>query len=39
VVFYNSIDELKKKGVDAPFCFIIPSELHFLEKEGLDRFE
>ena len=38
VVFYGSIDELKKKEIDAPFCFIIPSELHFLEKEGLGRF-
>src|SRR4030042_818421 len=26
-------------SIKAPFCFIIPSELHFLEKEGLERFE
>ena len=38
-IFYNSFDELKEKEIDAPFCFIIPSnELHFLEKDGLRRF-
>lgn len=39
VVFYGSVNELKEKEIDAPFCFIIPSELHFLEKEGLSRFK
>ncbi len=41
VVFYNTIDEIKQKELDiqAPFCFILPSELHFLEEEGLDRFK
>jgi diphthine synthase len=40
-VFYDSIDNLKEIGeeVKAPFCFIIPSELHFLEKDGLQRFK
>jgi len=39
-VYYDSVDELKEKDVKAPFCFVIPSdELHFLEKEGLERFE
>jgi diphthine synthase len=36
-IYYNSIDELKKiKNVSLPFCIIIPSELHFLEKEFLE---
>jgi len=40
VIFYGNISELKDKelGIQAPFCFIIPSELHFLEEEGLKRF-
>ncbi len=38
VIFYGSVDELKEKEINAPFCFIIPSELHFLEKEGLKMF-
>jgi len=37
-IVYEKIDELKGKEVDSPFCFIIPGELHFLEKEGLGRF-
>ena len=39
-VFYESISGLKEKELDvqAPFCFIIPGEMHFLEKEGLGRF-
>ena len=40
VIFYGTINELKDKelAIQAPFCFIIPSELHFLEEEGLKRF-
>lgn len=39
-IFYDNINKLKKQKnkIQAPFCFIIPSELHFLEKEGLERF-
>ena len=43
-IYYDSIDNLKEKIEDkeieikAPFCFVIPSELHFLEKEGIERF-
>jgi len=29
-VFYATTEILRKKDVKAPFCFIIPSELHFL---------
>ena len=39
-IFYGSIDDLKELKIEKPFCFIIPSdELHFLEKEGVERFE
>jgi diphthine synthase len=37
-IFYDSIDELSKKNIKMPFCLIIPSELHFLEKEALNSF-
>ncbi len=39
--FYNSIDKLKEMNeeIKAPFCFIIPGEMHFLEEEGLGRFK
>lgn len=43
-IYYDSIDNLREKIEDkeieikAPFCFVIPSELHFLEKEGIERF-
>jgi len=39
-ILYGKIKELKKQKaqIQAPFCFIIPSELHFLEKEALERF-
>lgn len=38
-IIYGSIDRLKKaKGIKAPYCFIIPGEMHFMEKESLERF-
>jgi len=37
-IYYGSVDELREKEIKSPFCFIIPSELHFLEKEGIERF-
>jgi diphthine synthase len=37
-IFYGKINDLSEKEVNAPFCFIIPSELHFMEKEGIERF-
>ena len=37
-IFYGTIEYLREKSFDMPFCFIIPSELHFLEKEMLERF-
>jgi len=38
-IIYDDFQEIKKirEGV-LPYCFIIPSELHFMEKEVLERF-
>ncbi|OGJ12946.1 diphthine synthase [Candidatus Pacearchaeota archaeon RBG_19FT_COMBO_34_9] len=38
-IFYGSLDELKNKEIEAPFCFIIPSKLHFMESEVLENFK
>lgn len=38
-ILYGEIDKLKKaQGIENPFCLIIPSELHFTEKEFLENF-
>ena len=39
-VLYDNPDNLKKKSktIVNPFCIIIPSELHFIEKESLESF-
>lgn len=34
-IFYDSLENLKEKDVKMPFCLILPSEMHFLEKEAL----
>jgi diphthine synthase len=34
-IIYGSLDKLKKEKVKNPFCFIIPSKLHFTEEEFL----
>lgn len=37
--YFNTIQNLKKiKKIEKPFCFIIPSEMHFLEEELLELF-
>ncbi len=36
-IFYGKIENLKSKKAKAPFCFIIPAEMHFMEKEALER--
>lgn len=36
-ILYDSLDNLKEEKTDNPFCIIIPSELHFLEKETLEK--
>jgi len=39
-IFYRTIPELKEfTGVRKPYCIIIPSNLHFIEKEILEGFE
>ena len=38
-IAYGKINELRQKDFDLPVCFIIPSELHFLEQEILEGFE
>ncbi|MEK6760857.1 MAG: diphthine synthase [Nanoarchaeota archaeon] len=38
-IFFGEISKLKKaRGIENPFCLIIPSELHFTEKEVLEKF-
>lgn len=36
-IFYDTLENLGKQKVKSPFCFIIPSELHFLEQEFLEN--
>jgi len=38
--YYGGIKNLKKKikNIISPYCFIIPGEMHFLEKESIERF-
>ena len=38
-ILYGQIKNLKDEDVRAPFCFIIPGKLHFLEKEMLEGFQ
>jgi diphthine synthase len=39
-IFYGTIEQLKKlRGVPKPFCFVIPEDMHFIEKEAVERFE
>lgn len=37
-IFYGNIEKLKSKKIDSPYCFIIPSKLHFIEKESLEKY-
>ncbi len=37
-IYYGTTEYLREKDFEKPFCFIVPSEMHFLEKEGLERF-
>jgi len=38
-ILYSKIKNLKKAKIKNPFCFILPSNLHFLEKDGIERFK
>jgi diphthine synthase len=35
--FYDKLENLKKKEIEIPFCIIIPSNLHYLEEEALEK--
>jgi len=37
-IYYGPMNLLREIKVTPPFCIIIPSELHFMEKEVLDSF-
>lgn len=37
-IYYNNISKLKTLDIKSPFCFIIPSKLHFMEEEILESF-
>ena len=36
--YYDTISKLKKKKVKAPFCFVIPGKMHFLEEEVVGKY-
>jgi len=36
-IFYDNLENLKKKKPINPFCIIIPEELHFMEKDFLEQ--
>jgi len=38
-IIYGNAEKLAKQKIEKPFCFIIPSELHFLESEFLENFK
>jgi len=35
-IFYNTLENLKKKTIKMPFCIIIPSTLHHVEQEAIE---
>jgi len=38
-IIYDSIENLRElKNIKKPYCLIIPSKLHFVEKEVLEDF-
>ncbi len=37
-ILYGGFKNLKDEDIRAPFCFVIPGKLHFLEKEMLESF-
>ena len=38
-IFYDTIENFKDKKINSPFCFIIPSKLHFIEREVLENYK
>jgi diphthine synthase len=39
VIIYDNFEDIKKKKIKHPFCLVIPSELHFIEKEALEKWK
>lgn len=37
-IVYGTTEYLRKKDFEKPFCFIIPGDLHFMEKEVIEEF-
>lgn len=37
-IYYDFIGNLREKNIAKPFCIIVPSKLHFYEKEILESF-
>jgi diphthamide biosynthesis methyltransferase len=37
-ILYGNFEDLKESRIHNPYCIIIPSKLHFLEKEMLEEF-
>ena len=38
-IYYKDIKEFEGEQMKKPYCLIIPSKLHFVEEESLERFE
>ena len=38
-IVYGTVENLINEEVKAPFCFIVPGKMHFIEEEVLKRFE
>jgi diphthine synthase len=36
-IFYDTPEKISNQSIEMPFCLIIPTELHFLEKEALEE--
>ncbi len=36
-IFYNTPEQISKQKIKMPFCLIIPTKLHFLEEESLEK--
>ncbi len=37
-IFYDKLENLKNREIKKPYCIIIPSKLHFVEQEVLEKF-
>lgn len=37
-ISYDKPENLRRRGIKPPFCFIIPGKLHFVEEEMLDKY-